>query len=98
MIKVNISTYGSVNKEVGWHFKEVTIEQAKMTVENVLKSMELGDGRTLFDLVGEEGKIKSSYIILLNGRPLWDSEGLKIEITSGDLVTAMDVIEVMGGG
>ena len=42
MVKVIISTYGSVNKEAGWDCKEIKLEQARVTVGDVLRSAELG--------------------------------------------------------
>ena len=98
MIKVNVSTYGSVNKEVGWSSKEVKLEQAKVTVEDVLKSAELGGGRTLFDLVADEWGVKEDYTILLNGHPLWSPKDLKREIKDADLITAMGILYPIGGG
>lgn len=59
---------------VGWDSKEVKLEQGRVTVEDVLRSVELEDGRTLFDLVADESGTKESYTSLLNGRPLWNAK------------------------
>ena len=77
MIKVTISAYGSVKKEVGWSSHEVELEKEKGQIEDALKSAKLQDGRTLFDLVANENGIREKYSILLNGRLLWKPEGLK---------------------
>ncbi len=98
MVNVSISTFGSVNKEVGWSCKELSLAQEGVTVEDVLKSVRLRDGRILFDLVGDESGIKDNYTILLNGRPLWNPKDLKTEVRSEDLVTAMDILQAIGGG
>ena len=98
MVKVIISTYGSVNKEAGWDCKEIKLEQARVTVGDVLRSAELGGGRTLFDLVGHESGIKDGYTILLNERPLWNSDDLGIEIKSEDQVAALDILYPIDGG
>ena len=98
MVKVSISTYGSVNKETGWNCKEVKLQQARVTVEDVLRSAELGGGRTLFDLVGRESGIKDGYTILLNERPLWNPDDLRIEIKNGDQVAALDILYPIDGG
>ena len=98
MVKVNVTTYGSVNKEAGWSCQEVELEQERVTIEDVLRSAELGDGRSLFDLVADESGIKERYTILLNGRPLWNPRDLKVEITGRDQVTALDILYALGGG
>ena len=98
MIKVTVTTYGNVHKEAGWHSREVTVEQMKATVEDVLKLALLEDGRTLFDIVSDNGGIKQDSSILLNGRPLWNPKDLKTEIKSGDLITATGILEPLGGG
>ena len=98
MVKVHISTYGSVNEEAGWDSKEIKLEQARVTVEDVLRAVELGGGKTLLNLVADESGVKDSYTILLNGRPLWNPKDLKREIKDEDLVTAMDILYPVGGG
>ncbi len=98
MVKLRVTTYGSVNKELGCNCIEVELEQARVTVEDALRSVELGDGSTLFDLVADESGIKDGYTILLNGLPLWNPEDLKGKIESEDVVTAMDILSAIGGG
>ena len=49
MIKVNVRTYGIVNKEAGWDSKEVKLEQAIVTAEDILRSISLRYGGALFD-------------------------------------------------
>ena len=98
MVKVKVTTYGSVNEELGCNCIEVKLEQARVTVEDALRAAELVDGRTLFDLVADDTGVKEGYTILLNGRPLWNPEDLKRNIGSEDVVTAMDVLSAIGGG
>ncbi len=98
MVQVSVSTYGNVNKEAGWNSKEVTIEQERATVEDVLKSVKLGDGRALFDLVGDAGQIKDEYMIWLNGVILRDPKDLQREVKNEDEIVAGDFVEAIGGG
>ncbi len=98
MVKVSISTYGSVNKEAGWDCKEFRLEQAMVTVEDVLRSAKLEDGKTLFDLVADKRGLKEDYTILLNGRPLQSPKDLRREIKGEDLITAMGILYPIGGG
>ncbi len=98
MTKVNVSTYGSVNKEAGWDCQEVKLEQTKVTAEDVLRSAALGNGKALFDLVAAEGGVKEDYTVLLNGRPLKSHEDLQRELKDEDLITAMGILYPIGGG
>ena len=98
MVKVRITTYGTLNKRVAWNSHEVTLEQETVTVEDVLRSAELGDGTTLFDLVAYEDGISNNHTILLNGRPLWQSKDLKMTIKEGDEISALDILFAIGGG
>jgi sulfur carrier protein ThiS len=98
MIKVNINTYGTVNREVGWSSKVIQLGQERVTVEDVLREVNLEGDRTLFDLVANERGIKDGYTVLLNGRTLWNGKDLKKEIKSEDGVTVMDILHLMGGG
>jgi len=59
VVKVNISTYGSVSKEAGWSYKEVRLEKVGAMVKDALKAAELRDGKTLLDLVADGGSKKS---------------------------------------
>ena len=97
-IKVGISTYGSVNLETGWSYKEITLTQESATIEALLRSVELRDGRIIFDLVGDEGGIKDNYVIWLNGRVLDSHTALKMKITNEDQVIAGSFIRAIGGG
>ena len=84
MAKVIINTYGSANKAAGWNSREVKLEKAEVAIEDVLKSAELEDGRTLFALVAKENGMKDNYAIFLRGRLLWHPVDLKMRIRSGD--------------
>ncbi len=98
MVKVNINTFGGVGKEVGWSSKELKLEQAKVTVDDVLRSVKLGDGGSLFDMVANGGGTKDGYTILVNGHSLWTPKDLQMELTDKDLVTVMDILYPIGGG
>lgn len=61
MVKVRVNAYGSVNREAGWaYYKEFDFEQEKVTVEDMLKSIKLKNGRFLFDLVANDNGIKAN--------------------------------------
>lgn len=98
MIKVNVRTYGIVNKEAGWDSKEVKLEQARVTAEDILRSVALQYGGALFDLVADERGVKEDYTVLLNDSTLRSAEDLKREIKDEDQIMALGIIEAIGGG
>ncbi len=98
MIKINIHTYGSVNTEVGWDTREINLDQRLITIEDVLKLVKSEDGRVLFDLVCEEGRIKESHMMMLNGRPLRNPDALTMAIKDKDTVTVLDSVRLAAGG
>jgi len=98
MVKVIISTFGSVNKNAGWNSQEVQLEKEGVTIEDVLSSAELEDGRTLFDLVAEGSRLKESYAIFLSGLLLLHPVDLKMGIESGDTLAILDFPFILGGG
>ncbi len=98
MIKVNVRTYGIVNKEAGWDSKEVKLEQAIVTVEDILRSVSLQYGGALFDLVADEQGVKEDFTVLLNDSTLRSTEDLKREIKDEDQITALGILEAIGGG
>jgi len=83
MSKMSISTYGSVNKEAGWNSQEVKAEKEKITIEDVLRSAELKDGRTLFDLIAEGNRIKENYAQVTNSQDVQSKKIVDIPLRSG---------------
>ena len=58
-----INLWGRASSEAGWKAREVELEGSGATIEDVLRTAELRDGRSLFDLIGEDGGIKAGYAI-----------------------------------
>ena len=99
MVKVRVSTFGSVSSEAGWgRYKELHLAQETATVEDALKSARLKDGRCLFDLVIDNSNIKGTYSVLLNGMNLLDQRDLRRELKDNDVVTVLDYFRTPIGG
>jgi hypothetical protein len=98
MINVKLTISGGLNQDFGWKCKELSVEKERISVDEVLKLVILPDGKTLFDLIREELKIKGNYMISLNGSLLGHLEGLKKEITGNDNVANIDIVTMLNGG
>jgi sulfur carrier protein ThiS len=97
-MRVKINTYGTIHQVAGWGTKEVEFEKTKLTIKDILNSIVLADGSTIFNLIADKNGIKKEYIILLNGIPLWESKGLEKEISDNVDITTMDILYPVGGG
>lgn len=93
MVRVKVRAFAFIREKVGWKEKEFEVDGR--TVEDLLKMVETIDGGSLHELVVEEGKVKSSFLILLNGREISYLNGLKTRIKGGDTVF---VFPPAGGG
>lgn len=98
IIKVSISTYGTVNLEAGWTSKEVSLPRQSATVEDVLHLVKLMDGRAVFDLIADKSGIRESYGIWLNGRVLSDRTALHTRLKNEDQIAIGSSIRAIGGG
>lgn len=96
MAKVKITNYGSVHIQAGWYSKE--LELAQGTVEDLLLSLDISGGRTLHDLLVEDGRIKAAFTLLYNGLNVQTQEGLKTRVKAGDNIVAIDVLYMAAGG
>jgi molybdopterin converting factor small subunit len=94
--KVTVTNYGSVRIEAGWYCKEVEVAQG--TLEDVLSSLEISGGGTLYDLLVEGNTVKPAYTLLFNGLNLQSREGLKTQVKTGDNIVAVDVFHMAAGG
>ena len=97
-MRVKINTYGTIHQVVGWGTKEVEFDKTKLTIKDILNSIVLANGSTIFNLIADKDSIKKEYIILLNGIPLWDSKSLEKEISDNVDITTMDILYPVGGG
>ena len=97
-MKVKLNTYGKLSKFLGWETKEIEIQTLGATVADVLKTINLETGGTVYDLIIGERGVKDDYTILLDGMPLWDDLVLKRKIKDQTTITTMDILQPVGGG
>lgn len=91
--KVTVKAMGEVSRILGWREREVEFEGS--TLEALLKSLVNLDGQSLYSFLVEEGRIKGSYIISVNGKVV---TSLETPLNWGDRVMTMEMVRLFHGG
>lgn len=90
---VIVKAMSEVSRILGWREREVEFEGS--TLEALLKSLVTLDDRSLYSLLVEEGRIKGSYIISVNGSVV---TSLETPLNCGDRVITMEMVRLFHGG
>ena len=85
---VTLRVYATLIEIVGSRVKEVPITSGE-TIEELLRKT------GLYDTVIENGRVRSMYKILVNGRDIEFLDGLKTKLKDGDVI---DVFPPVAGG
>lgn len=85
---VMLRVYATLIEIVGSRVREVPISRGE-TIEQLLRKT------GLYDTVVENGKVKSMYKVLVNGRDIEFLQGLKTRLKDGDVI---DVFPPVAGG
>lgn len=85
---VTLRVYATLIEIVGSRVREVPISSGE-TIEQLLRKT------GLYDTVVENGKVKSMYKVLVNGRDIEFLQGLKTRLNDGDVI---DVFPPVAGG
>ena len=93
MTKVKVLVFASLRDKIGWSQKEVLVNGDK--IRDLLRSIKSIDGRSLYEIVIENGKLRPNFLILLNGREISFLNGLNTKIKDGDMVS---IFPPAGGG
>jgi hypothetical protein len=95
MPAANISALGATRKMLGFSRRTVEFDQA--TVADVLRSLDTADGRTLYDNLVCEGKLRGDFAIVVNGLSL-KSDQLNQPLQGGAEVVTMAILRHLHGG
>jgi len=87
-VPVTLRVYATLIEIVGSRVREVPISSGE-TIEQLLRKT------GLYDTVVENGKVKSMYKVLVNGRDIEFLQGLKTRLNDGDVI---DVFPPVAGG
>ena len=95
MPAANISALGATRKMLG--FSRRTVEFECVTVADLLRSLETIDGRSLYDNLVCEGKLRGDYAIIVNGTSL-KSDQLTKALQGGEEVVTLAILRHLHGG
>lgn len=95
MPAANISALGATRKMLG--FSRRTVEFECATIADLLRGLETIDGRSLYDSLVCEGKLRGDYAIVVNGTSL-KSDQLNKALQGGEEVVTMAILRHLHGG
>jgi len=95
MPAANISALGATRKMLG--FSRRTVEFQRATIADLLLSLETVDGRSLYDKLVCEGRLRGDYAIVVNGLSL-KSDQLNKPLQGEDEVVTMAILRHLHGG
>jgi len=95
MPAANISALGATRKMLGFSRRKVEFDQA--TVADLLRSLDTVDGRTLYDNLVCEGKLRGDFAIVVDGLSL-KSDQLNKPLQGGAEVVTMAILRHLHGG
>jgi hypothetical protein len=95
MPTANISALGATRKLLGFSRRTVEFEQS--TIADLLRGLETADGRSLYDNLVCEGKLRGDYAIVVDGMSL-KSEELNKALRGGEEVVTMAILRHLHGG
>ena len=95
MAAANISALGATRKMLG--FSRRTVEFEGGTVADLLRGLETLDGRSLYDNLVCEGKLRGDYAVVVNGLSL-KSDQLNKTLQGGEEIVTLAVLRHLHGG
>jgi len=95
MPTASISALGATRKMLG--FSRRTVEFERATVADLLRALETVDGRSLYDNLVCEGRLRGDFAIVMNGLSL-KSDQLNKPLQGGEEVVTMAILRHLHGG
>lgn len=95
MPAANISALGATRKMLG--FSRRTVEFECATVADLLRGLETANGRSLYDNLVCEGRLRGDFAVVVNGMSL-KSEQLDQPLAGGEEVVTLALLRHLHGG
>ena len=95
MTSANIAALGSTRKMLG--FSRRTVEFESATVADLLRQLHTLDGRTLYDNLVCNGKLRGDFAIVVDGLSL-KADQLNRRLQGGEEVVTMAILRHLHGG
>jgi hypothetical protein len=95
MGSANIAALGSTRKMLG--FSRRVVEFEKATVADLLRQLPTLDGRTLYDNLVCDGKLRGDFAVVVDGLSL-KADQLSKQLQGGEEVVTMAILRHLHGG
>lgn len=95
MPTANIAALGSTRKMLG--FSRRTVEFQAATVADLLRELKTQDGRSLYDNLVCEGRLRGDFAIVVDGLSLQPDQ-LNRKLQGGEDVVTMAILRHLHGG
>jgi hypothetical protein len=97
MASANIAALGTTRKMLGFSRRTVEVEFENATVADLLRQLNTLDGRTLYDNVVCNGKLRGDFAIMVDGLSL-KADQLNRRLHGGEDVVTMAILRHLHGG
>jgi len=91
----NVAALGTTRKLLGFSRRTVAFENA--TVADLLRELKTADGRSLYDNLVCDGKLRGDFAIVVNGTSLSSSQ-LERNLQGGEQIVTMAILRHLHGG
>lgn len=95
MASANIAALGTTRKMLG--FSRRTVEFESATVADLLRQLPTLDGRTLYDVLVCDGKLRGDFAIVVDGLSL-KADQLNRRLQGGEEVVTLAILRHLHGG
>lgn len=92
---VEVAALGTTRKMLGFSRRSLTVDNA--TVADLLRSLETLDGKSLYENITCEGKLRGDFAVVVNGQGL-KSEQLEKKLSGGEQIVTMAILRHLHGG
>jgi len=97
MASANIAALGTTRKMLGFSRRTVEVDFDNATIADLLRHLPTVDGRTLYDNLVCDGKLRRDFAVVVDGLSLKADE-LNRRLEGGEEVVTMAILRHLHGG
>ena len=97
MASAKIAALGTTRKMLGYSRQSVEVEFENATVADLLRQLSTLDGRTLYDNLVCDGKLRGDFAIVVDGLSL-KADQLNRRLQGGEEIVTLAILRHLHGG
>lgn len=97
MASANIAALGTTRKMLGFSRRTVDFESENATIADLLRQLSTVDGRTLYENLVCEGKLRGDFAVVVDGLSL-KADQLNRRLQGGEEIVTMAILRHLHGG